>query len=647
MARVIKYEIADESTGPLNSATEPDLAINGNNQVLTLNPVIDNNAPQESINGSNGLSIVSDSLLVTKEALDTIIETSLKNDTDQIGKAKLWLTKPLAVIGGGLNFVDEFQIQRAAGESVFTATYVATGETIIENAVTSAAAIGGILDWSAQNSGPFSRFAISAGNQLTFLDFYRENSEQNVRNWFANGASFWEDSFVNVANLFNELGASIPSLSSFALGSDVTVLNDAEYDNFQYIKNPPGSDEITLFTTYNILDATNDTGDDLVIRNSLLLVNTNQHSIIDGGPGQDTISYASAILPAGVEINLNLGFSSSLDLNTGLGNGFPIDVLDNFENAVGTPLSDLLIGNNLANNLTGLEGNDTLIGGEGYDFYLFSDNHGHDFIDDADGDGELSFVNSNSIEGVAEIISDDTWELDGYLIEEVSGELGEEQMRFSRILSGTPEYPVLDPNNSLTINDFSEGETKLGITIPRTSEIQVQVFSPDLQSLLGAPLISLIDDDVEFDEIQNSYTDSSSAGLSLTDLLFPSFSNLFGLFTSDNSSRIVDVNIDLAYDNQGGGSIFFEVDDDEDSSYFANADFNGYVFTDIYDEIPAIENVIINDSLNSLGLEHSDISFTEDTIEVNVSGLRFRPGLTAKLDIQFADINNLDEQLPF
>ncbi|MCC0179082.1 hypothetical protein I4641_19115 [Waterburya agarophytonicola K14] len=149
---------------------------------------------------------------------------------------------------------------------------------------------------------------------------------------------------------------------------------------------------------------------------------------------------------------------------------------------------------------------------------------------------------------------------------------------------------------------------------PQETEIQLQIFSPDLESPITEPLISAI-------RVQDEYTELST----------------FGLDTSDFIPVDVNIDIDLGA-GSAPGRISFEVDENEGSGSFAPGEFNGYVFTDIFDEIPIIENVTLSETANTLGLEASDITFTENTIEVNVESLSYSPGLNALLDVEFADL---------
>lgn len=91
---------------------------------------------------------------------------------------------------------------------------------------------------------------------------------------------------------------------------------------------------------------------------------------LDGGEGTDTVVYAGS--SAGVTVDLASGTASGGDADgpaqiVGRGTVIRHDILANFENVVGSFHDDRLIGNELANNLSGGSGNDTLTGGLGAD----------------------------------------------------------------------------------------------------------------------------------------------------------------------------------------------------------------------------------------------------------------------------------------
>ena len=154
------------------------------------------------------------------------------------------------------------------------------------------------------------------------------------------------------------------------------------------------------------------------------------------------------------------------------------------------------------------------------------------------------------------------------------------------------------PGDDSTFNNFED------------AQIQLQVFSPDLETPISEPATATVDEDVEF--------------AALPSLALP-------------GSSIVDVSIDIAGGIAGEGSILFEVNEETDGE-FGSGDFNGYILTDVSDEIPAIENVTIDESTNTLGLESSDITFSENTIEVNVESIAYEPEDSLLLEVEFADV---------
>ena len=171
----------------------------------------------------------------------------------------------------------------------------------------------------------------------------------------------------------------------------------------------------------------------------------------------------------------------------------------------------------------------------------------------------------------------------------------------SPTINGAATLPV-DVINDLSTNISTDNSEELSI--------QLEVFTPDLDSPATEPLIAQINDEVEYTELSSL----NRPGLNL-----------------------IDMNIDLNLDTEGG-TIYFEVDEDAIPGIFNGAEFNGYVFTDISDQIPDIADVTINESINTLGLETDDITFTENTIEVNFERLLFSPEDALLLEVELADI---------
>jgi Ca2+-binding RTX toxin-like protein len=103
---------------------------------------------------------------------------------------------------------------------------------------------------------------------------------------------------------------------------------------------------------------------------------------IDGGPGRDTVSYLSCW--RGVTVDLEKGTATA---PTGPGGATVTDTIRNVEDVVGSPFDDSLMGDGLANNLSGRKGNDVL-GGRGGNDQLYAD-VGKDSLSGGDGNDKL------------------------------------------------------------------------------------------------------------------------------------------------------------------------------------------------------------------------------------------------------------------
>ena len=164
-------------------------------------------------------------------------------------------------------------------------------------------------------------------------------------------------------------------------GAD-TLDGGANWDTASYMTSPSGVTVSLMTGTGSGGDAQGDT-----LVNIEILVGSNFDdtlegnsfaSVLDGGLGNDTVSFAHmASLAGGVGVTVNLALTSWQ--NT-VAAGW--QQLKGFENLTGSEFNDTLIGNSGDNTLNGLGGNDKLTGGGGNDTFVFAPGFGRDIITD-------------------------------------------------------------------------------------------------------------------------------------------------------------------------------------------------------------------------------------------------------------------------
>ena len=169
--------------------------------------------------------------------------------------------------------------------------------------------------------------------------------------------------------------------------------------------------------------------------------------------------------------------------------------------------------------------------------------------------------------------------------------------------------------NDEVIQSYSGTFMDEGLTNFEGAEVQVEILAPDLNTSVEDPATAVVGDGIEFDDDA----------------------------VSEDNSFTAPVDIDLAGGDAGTGTISITIDQEQTPGTFFEADFSGYVFTDVNDELPAIENVTIDESVNAIGLSADDITFSENSIEVNVEGLAYEPGFTSALNIDFATEDSSEE----
>jgi hypothetical protein len=133
-----------------------------------------------------------------------------------------------------------------------------------------------------------------------------------------------------------------------------------------------GWGDIDLFT--NVQNVEGSHYNDLIVgdEGNNVLDGRGGSDTIDGGAGIDTLEFNQATV--GIHVDLSKGLV--INDGHGIGDASPAegtsqDQISNIENVTGSSLDDLIIGDNHNNELHGLRGNDTLIGGGGTDTAVF------------------------------------------------------------------------------------------------------------------------------------------------------------------------------------------------------------------------------------------------------------------------------------
>lgn len=175
------------------------------------------------------------------------------------------------------------------------------------------------------------------------------------------------DDGIDTASYETSAGAVTVNLGNTSLNT-----GDAQGDTYTGI-------EILRGSSFNDT-LTGSAGDDTVIGGA-------GSDTLDGGDGNDTLSYVTSL--SGITINLKAKTASGGDAQG--------DVFSNFESVSGSAADDVLIGDDIANTLSGNGGDDLLNGWAGTDILLGGD--GDDVIrGGADGDTLDGGVGSDSLD---------------------------------------------------------------------------------------------------------------------------------------------------------------------------------------------------------------------------------------------------------
>ena len=253
----------------------------------------------------------------------------------------------------------------------------------------------------------------------------------------------------------------------------------------------------------------------------ILTGDTNPNAF-DGGPGNDTVSYAGA--DGGVFINLTLG--------QGYGNSAQGDTFVSVENVIGTSVDDFIIGDPGINRLDGGAGNDTLIGGLGPDVLIggpgidtasYEDNSGVVFVNLALGQGFNNAAEGDTLEGIENLIGglfddffigdDGANRLDGALgADTLVGNGGADVFVFKHSPGAASGFDNPNSNANVdTILDFTTGEDTIELAGSIFTALSEGTLDPDA-FVLGTEALDA-DDRIIYDaETGNLYYDADGAG---------------------------------------------------------------------------------------------------------------------------------------
>jgi hypothetical protein len=101
-------------------------------------------------------------------------------------------------------------------------------------------------------------------------------------------------------------------------------------------------------------------------------------------------------------------------------------------------------------------------------------------------------------------------------------------------------------------------------------------------------------------------------------------------FELQKENNVVEVDIDISEN-----TIYFDYSRSS-SNLFASGTFNGYIFSDINNSLPNIENVEIIDSETTLGINEDRITFNENQIFINVASLPVNKQSRIKITVHFS-----------
>ncbi len=92
----------------------------------------------------------------------------------------------------------------------------------------------------------------------------------------------------------------------------------------------------------------------------------------------------------------------------------------------------------------------------------------------------------------------------------------------------------------------------------------------------------------------------------------------------------VRVDIDL-----GGNHILYDFSKVSEGGRFPDAEFEGFVITDMYHSVSDIRAVAVDRNMSTMLIPNRAVSFDAHSVSINLAGIRFDPSSFVKLDLVF------------
>lgn len=371
--------------------------LNGGGGADTLN----GGAGNDTVNGFGG-----NDTIIASTGNDTIDGGSVKTETNTIDFSKLAITTPGPGVtvdlvagtdskpgGGGSDTLNDItNVIGTAGDDTITGSNHQS--TLIGGAGNDTITGGSGKDTIDPGTGTNT---VDGGKGIDTISFASATGGVHVslRNNVATGPSI-DDTLTHIENIRGSkfadvlIGDAKANVITPGAGNDTvngeagndTIVASSTADGADNINGGPGIDTVTYaarrgnihvslnkkandgakgehdFIHKDVENVITGSGNDTISGDSA-------NNMLDGGPGNNTLSVAGA--PSAVSVNLTTHVSKH----------WGTDQILHFQNVVGSPNSDTITGNSLANVLNGAGGNDTILGMAGPDFLIGGPGNDH------------------------------------------------------------------------------------------------------------------------------------------------------------------------------------------------------------------------------------------------------------------------------